>query len=249
MLLTGQEVLAKTQKGYAEMREQSDGILPREARTLLILVNGRDTVSNYRAALNGSKAFESLGGVDQLIALLIDLDYLDLITADVAEGEESETDETTDAPLDEYSEHPNPPEEDIILSSSPVFGPSDQGQALAQPPLLDTQAPPRPDPPTPPRLFASELQRDQLSAPAPSPRTSPGSLEDERVDRLRTMLAELFERHPKIEDRWSWMFRLEECRTAGDLLELVDAFRTRVSRRMPREIAKLVAAVHASEDT
>lgn len=241
MLLTGQEVLAKTAKGYAEMREQSDGILPREARTLLILVNGRDTVNNYRAALNGSKSFEALGGVDQLIALLIDLDYLDLISGDEVTSDAGKAYALADSPATEPEEPVDPQEQEIVLSSAPMLGGHEQTQAL--PPLLDASAarsPPQP----PPRLFSNSAER-QPPTPMASPRAEPSSLEDEQVDRLRTMLAELFERHPKIEDRWSWMFRLEECRTATDLLDLLDAFRARVTRRIPKEIAKLVAAIQA----
>lgn len=248
MLLTGKEVLTKTDKGYAEMREQSDGILPREARTLLILINGRDTVSDYREALNGGKAFESLGGVDQLIALLLDLDYLDIIHPNAPEDpapapasygdafeslssdEESETDEVRVAVG-----------EDIVLASAPLFPPSEA--PAARPAAANDPSPvPRQ---SPPRLFEAPRPEREPSPPPPPAAAAAAGAAGERLDQLRALLADLFERHPRVEDRWSWMFRLEECRSAFDLLDLVEAFKVGVSKRIPREIAKLAASVRS----
>ncbi|MEO0973933.1 MAG: hypothetical protein AAFX85_12645 [Pseudomonadota bacterium] len=245
-MLTGKEVLVKTDKGHVEVKEQADSILPREARTLLILANGRDTVDDYRAALSGSRAFEALGGIDQLITLLLDLEYLAF---------EQEPDAQAPlAPEAEDDSPPNPPRgsfsEEIVLASTqgdlPVRPPpSDSAEddiALAFASGDDTaraHRPPRPPAapsPAPPLMPPPALPPRPARDPAPV---------DLSVEELRASIADLFERHPDLEDRWTWLFRLEECATAEDLLALLEAFKL-ITRRLPKEVARLAAILRAN---
>ena len=109
-MLRGEQVLTKTPKGISEVYEQADDILPREARTLLILINGQMTVDEYRSALGARRAFIVAGGVDQLLQLLLDLDYA---TARPLEGTSAVVEE-------DLSDEEIVLREDITQLSSPV---------------------------------------------------------------------------------------------------------------------------------
>ncbi|MEM7612958.1 MAG: hypothetical protein AAF270_14835 [Pseudomonadota bacterium] len=72
------DILQKTELGIREIKEQNDPILPREARNILILINGKSSLADYRASLNKSKVFADAGGIDQYVDLLLSMDYLEV---------------------------------------------------------------------------------------------------------------------------------------------------------------------------
>ena len=68
------DVFRKSDLGRAEIKSQSLGILPREARTLLIMIDGKRTYQNYLDTLDNSKMFADFGGVGPLFELLLEFD-------------------------------------------------------------------------------------------------------------------------------------------------------------------------------
>lgn len=78
------DVFQKSEIGRDEIRNNSIGVLPREARTLLIMIDGKRTYQNYLDTLDQSKMFASFGGVTPLFELLLEFDCIEV--AGGAEG-------------------------------------------------------------------------------------------------------------------------------------------------------------------
>jgi hypothetical protein len=75
------DVFRKSDLGREEIKYQSLGILPREARTLLIMIDGKRTYQNYLDTLDGSKMFADFGGVAPLFELLLELECIEVVGA------------------------------------------------------------------------------------------------------------------------------------------------------------------------
>lgn len=75
------DVFLKTDLGREEIKSQSlgIGILPREARTLLIMIDGKRNYKSYLSTLNHSKMFAGFGGVTPLFELLLELEYIEVL--------------------------------------------------------------------------------------------------------------------------------------------------------------------------
>ncbi|WP_435979351.1 hypothetical protein [Psychrobacter sp. DM4] len=73
------DVFQKSEIGRDEIKNHSIGVLPREARTLLIMIDGKRTYQNYLDTLNQSKMFASFGGVTPLFELLLEFDCIEVI--------------------------------------------------------------------------------------------------------------------------------------------------------------------------
>ena len=78
------DVFRKTDLGRKEVKSQSLGILPRDARTLLIMIDGKRSYRSYLDTLDSSKMFASFGGVTPIFELLLELEYIEVAGADSA---------------------------------------------------------------------------------------------------------------------------------------------------------------------
>ncbi|MGP4716389.1 hypothetical protein ACTXGL_07105 [Psychrobacter sp. T6-6] len=72
------DVFRKSDVGREEIKSQSLGVLPREARTLLIMIDGKRTYQNYLDTLDNSKMFADFGGVAPLFELLLELECIEV---------------------------------------------------------------------------------------------------------------------------------------------------------------------------
>lgn len=68
----------KSDLGRAEIKSQHLGILPREARTLLIMIDGKRNYRDYLDAFDNSKLFTDFGGVTPIFELLLELEYIEV---------------------------------------------------------------------------------------------------------------------------------------------------------------------------
>lgn len=75
------DVFLKTDLGRDEIQSQGLGVLPREARTLLIMIDGKRDYQSYLDTLDHRKMFASFGGITPLIELLLELQYIETISA------------------------------------------------------------------------------------------------------------------------------------------------------------------------
>ncbi len=73
------DVFRKSDLGREEIKSQSLGILPREARTLLIMIDGKRDYRSYLETLDDSKMFAGFGGVTPLFELLLELEYIEMV--------------------------------------------------------------------------------------------------------------------------------------------------------------------------
>lgn len=78
------DVFQKSDLGREEIKSQSLGILPREARTLLIMIDGKRTYQNYLDTLDSSKIFAEFGGIAPLFELLFELECIKVVGSDSA---------------------------------------------------------------------------------------------------------------------------------------------------------------------
>lgn len=76
LMILNDEVFVRTQLGAQEVANVSGSALPREARTLLILIDGRKSYAQVTRLLENRKMFRSTGGLKRHLQMLIDLDYV-----------------------------------------------------------------------------------------------------------------------------------------------------------------------------
>lgn len=77
--MNNNDIYQKSELGREEVKTQSLGVLPREARTLLIMIDGKKTYRNYVESLNSSKVFAEFGGIAPLFELLIEFQCIELV--------------------------------------------------------------------------------------------------------------------------------------------------------------------------
>lgn len=98
------DVFRKSDLGREEIKSQGLGILPREARTLLIMIDGKRTYQNYLDTLNNSKMFADFGGVGPLFELLLELECIEIAGA-TNTGLQTSTPQAPTVPQSPIAEH------------------------------------------------------------------------------------------------------------------------------------------------
>ena len=102
------DVFRKSDLGRAEIKSQSLGVLPREARTLLIMIDGKRTYQNYLDTLDNSKMFADFGGIGPLFELLLELECIELVAthmdAQAQDQDARQVPTTIKAPNTEHSQ-------------------------------------------------------------------------------------------------------------------------------------------------
>ena len=78
-------VFQKSDLGREKIKNKELDILPRQARTLLFLIDGEKRYDSYLESLEYSEIFADTGGVAVLFELLQDLHYIEIVTDDKAE--------------------------------------------------------------------------------------------------------------------------------------------------------------------
>lgn len=78
--MNSHDVFMKTDLGREEIKSQGLGTLPREARTLLIMIDGKRDYQSYLDALDQSKMFAGFGGITSLLELLLTLGYIETVS-------------------------------------------------------------------------------------------------------------------------------------------------------------------------
>ena len=76
--MNNSDIPIKTDLGREEIKNQSLGVLPREARILLIMVDGKKPYQSYINSLDESKMFADFGGVLPLFELLLEFQCIEV---------------------------------------------------------------------------------------------------------------------------------------------------------------------------
>ncbi|MGO2339690.1 MAG: hypothetical protein ACTH5M_03715 [Psychrobacter sp.] len=78
--MNSSEVFQKSDLGRLEVKSSHLGVLPREARTLLIMIDGKRAYQSYLDTLDRSKIFADCGGIEPLFELLLALECIEIVT-------------------------------------------------------------------------------------------------------------------------------------------------------------------------
>lgn len=76
--MNNSDIPIKTDLGREEIKNKSLGVLPREARMLLIMVDGKKPYQSYINSLDESKMFADFGGVLPLFELLLEFQCIEV---------------------------------------------------------------------------------------------------------------------------------------------------------------------------
>lgn len=118
------DIFVKSDLGRKEIKYHTLGILPREARTLLIMIDGKRTYQSYLDTLDNGKMFVEFGGVTPLFELLLELNCIEILGQDniIPESRARVIKETSEAEFDQTF---NNPQSDIITIGSSFMSKSD----------------------------------------------------------------------------------------------------------------------------
>ncbi len=116
------DIFVKSDLGRKEIKYHTLGILPREARTLLIMIDGKRTYQSYLDTLDNGKMFVEFGGVTPLFELLLELSCIEILGQDNVSPEPRIVKETSEAEFDKTF---NNPQSDITTIGSSSMSKSD----------------------------------------------------------------------------------------------------------------------------
>jgi len=106
--MNSSEVFQKSDLGRLEVKSRHLGVLPREARTLLIMIDGKRAYQNYLDILDRSKIFADCGGIEPLFELLLTLECIEIVTDDNASAKTTTTQQaSTEVQKIKKSQHPS----------------------------------------------------------------------------------------------------------------------------------------------
>ncbi len=192
------DVFRKSDIGRDEIKTQSLGVLPREARTLLIMIDGKRTYQNYLDTLDDSKMFAEFGGVAPLFELLLELDCIEVAGSSAAE-----------------EPRPTPPPQ-AVPPTVPVAQPPVPEPSPAPSPQADSQA-------EFDNTFNNSTSNDNKESAKGSILGNLFKSKNTATDyaSVKSDLATYIEKNAPAQDAWGYLLDLEQCNTAAQLLVLV----------------------------
>ncbi|MEN6669209.1 hypothetical protein AAJP47_02415 [Psychrobacter sp. B38] len=190
-------VFQKTALGREEIKSQAQGILPREARTLLIMIDGKRDYKSYLDTLDQSKMFAGFGGVTPIFELLLELDYIDIVGG-------AKTTSQTSIVSDSQPLSPQPVDFQLINS-----------QPVASSPNINTET-----------EFDRTFNDNSPSKAAGMGKSSIGNMFKSKLSRnnyetIKSDLAIFIEKNAPSVEAWGYLLMLEQCENSRHLLTLV----------------------------
>ena len=214
--MNSNDVFQKSELGLQEIKDQSLGVLPREARTLLILIDGKKTYRRYLDTLDKSKMFVEAGGVAPLLEMLRDLQYIELVGQSTLSSIEQ-------TPSTKWVEPPVVSERPMPLSDTPK---TFQSQPT-QPTRNNSEA-----------EFAAEFNNAaSIQASNKSIQTSAN------YDTIKSDLAAYIEKNAPAQDAWGYLLSLEQCENDSQLLMLIQKIQNSTSGSLSRGMDKYYKAI------
>ena len=210
--MNSNDIYKKSALGREEINNQSLSVLPREARTLLIMIDGKKTYQSYIDALNKSAMFAEFGGIAPLFELLLEFQCIEISETTAIKQNLTTPMAATQTSLGAINE----PQSDTSLSTLSSQTPEVLQLSLqAQPPSnLNDEVD-----------FAIQfdsngnVRRDNSS---PSKKGFFGHQAHEMsYDTIKSDLATYIEKNAPSQDAWGYLLSLEQCENAAQLLELV----------------------------
>ena len=201
--MNNNDIFRKSDLGREEIKNQSLGVLPREARTLLIMIDGRKTYQNYIDSLDNSNMFAEFGGVAPLFELLLDFQCIELSepsTLSASEQKLSTSSRSIPAQLDTRFRSDS---QVRALSSNAPQSQTTTSQTMSSQKNSEAE-------------FAAEFN----SLPS-SPVAQTGSDSSASYEAIKSELASYIEKNAPSQDAWGYLLSLEQCENDSQLLALV----------------------------
>lgn len=204
------DIFQKSDLGREEIKAQNQGVLPREARTLLILIDGNKTYERYLASLDNSKMFVETGGVAPIFELLQDLQYIELVESDNIRV-------------------PQPNLNAVQVRTDPRASQTTQLQALQSRSSSEAEF----------AAEFDYTLNDQQSKKAPSMSGYSKSTETNiNHDTIKSDLAAYIEKNAPAQEAWGYLLSLEQCNDNAQLLALVQQIKNSTSGSLSRGMDK-----------
>ncbi len=213
--MNANDIFRKSALGHQEIKNQGQGVLPREVRTLLILIDGKKPYQHYIDLLDNSPMFADFGGVVPLFELLIDFQCIELV--------ETES-RTISAPsLDSTSTPtaPRPMSTAAVRNEQPLEVASDKEAEFEK--TFNTQSS------TDSRLVAN---------------TATPSYPDAHYEALKSELATHIEKNAPLEEAWGHLLNLEQCRNSSELLALARDIQNANSATLSRSMSEFFTRIN-----
>lgn len=204
------DVFQKSDLGREEIKSQTQGMLPREARTLLIMIDGKRNYGSYLNTLDQSKMFADFGGVTPLFELLLELDYIELVGG---------------------AKRPSKPMSAAVTQPVP--------ESAYQPQQAPQTAPISADINVEVEKEFDRTFNDRPSGKKASVGSSIGSLfknklSGNRYETIRSDLATYIERNSPPAEAWGYLLMLEQCQGSQQLTMLVEEIQSKGSAELAR---------------
>lgn len=227
--MNSSDVFRKSDLGREEIKTQSLGVLPREARTLLIMIDGKKTYQHYLDSLDNSKMFAEFGGIAPLFELLQEFQCIELIVGD-------------NASASSQSYAPPQSAELQVAASPPTMPP------IAPPPTLaneDNKAL-QPEPMPSQSDNAAEFDatfNDKSDKTVPFASYFKRKAADVDFETLKSELATYIEKNAAPEDAWGYLLNLEQCTDASQLLALTQKIQRSTSGSLSRGVGEFAKKI------
>lgn len=227
--MNSSDVFRKSDLGREEIKTQSLGVLPREARTLLIMIDGKKTYQHYLDSLDNSKMFADFGGIAPLFELLQEFQCIELVEEanDSASSQSYAPSQATEPQVSAKPATMQP------IASPPVLANEDSKAVQPQPMQaqsdnaaeFDATFNDKPDKTLP---FASYFKRKAT---------------DVDFETLKSELAIYIEKNVPSEDAWGYLLSLEQCTDASQLLALTQKIQRSTSGSLARGVGELAKKI------
>ena len=216
------DVFRKSDLGRAEIKSQSLGILPREARTLLIMIDGKRTYQNY---LDNSKIFADFGGVGPLFELLLELECIELVGAANASSQIQ-----TAPQVSTVTEAPTIPQVPVAEQPQSTGNSFDISTAIE---------------------FDRTFNSKPPSKIAEAGKKSIGSMLKAKVaganyGTLKSDLATYIEKNAPPAEAWGYLLSLEQCEDSAQLLLWAQEVQKSSNANLARGMSKLIKKIQQS---
>ena len=209
--MNSNDVYQKSALGREEIRSQSLGVLPREARTLLIMIDGKKTYQSYVDSLNESKMFAEFGGVTPLFELLLEFQCIELTPQSSADNAEA-------AAINAQTRVSFVNNNDIPFNDQlDTAQPQTNG-------LQSVASQPSPTQPHSESEFAADFHK-MTSEQQANLEVSSSSFANRKANKvsyetIKSDLATYIEKNAPAQDAWGYLLSLEQCENEGQLLAL-----------------------------
>lgn len=219
--MNANDIFRKSDLGRKEIKNQGQGVLPREVRTLLILIDGKKTYQHYIDSLDGSSMFAEFGGVAPLFELLIDFQCIERV--------EPENANTSTHSLNPISK-PSAPRQ--VSKPKAVIPPVSDAVPIQRTPDNDDFE----------KTFNTQSSMNSRSAV----KVVKESDTDANYEPLKSDLATHIEKNAPPEEAWGHLLNLEQCRNTSQLVALARDIQNSNSVTLARSMNEFFSRMNRS---